>query len=312
MSARVADCLAAGMTVGQALCRSSCTLGLSLSAACDGKGRLSARHWDNGSLDLTVGAQGDLYAAWTEYEGTLWVSRSTDRGESFSHPLRIAGGGDARPARAPSLTVDDEGAVHLAWTVGEDRAADIHIAKSVDRGRSFGEPRVVFETDGHADAPSIAVDGKGTLHLVYAESPAGPFERYHIRYTRSNDGGATFEEPREISSPQTEPLESASFPVLNLDGEGDPYVVWELVPSREHRPLGLGFARSNDGGRTFASPSIVPGTINPPLGFNGSRQGLLTRKLAVNESGSIAVVNSTFKRNETSHVWLFRGQATGR
>src|SRR5919106_4968292 len=219
-------------------------INLSNTIAGDGKGRLSARQWDNGSLDLAVGPQGDLYAAWTEYEGTLWVSRSTDRGESFSHPLRIAGGGDARPARAPSLTVDDEGAVHLAWTVGEDRAADIHIAKSVDRGRSFGEPRVVFETDGHADAPSIAVDGKGTLHLVYAESPAGPFKRYHIRYTRSSDGGATFEKPREISSPQIEPFESASFPTLDLDGEGGPYVVWELSPSWEHRPQGLGLARS--------------------------------------------------------------------
>jgi hypothetical protein len=58
-------------------------------------------------------------------------------------------------------------------------------------------------------------------------------------------------------------------------------------------------------------PSVVPGTVNPELGFNGSRQGLLMRKLAVNESGAVAVVNSTFKRNETSHVWLFRGQAAG-
>ena len=186
------------------------------------------------------GPQGDLYAAWTEYEGTLWVSRSTDRGGSFSAPLRIAGGGDAKPTRGPSLAVDAEGAVHLAWTVGEDDAADIHVAKSVDRGRSFGEPRVVFESDGHADAPKIAVDGKGTLHLVYAESPAGPFKRYHIRYTRSNDGGATFEEPREISSPQTEPFESASFPALDLDGEGDPYVGLGAVPSREHRPRDSG------------------------------------------------------------------------
>jgi hypothetical protein len=31
------------------------------------------------------------------------------------------------------------------------------------------------------------------------------------------------------------------------------------------------------------------------------------RKLAVNAAGAIAVVNSTFKRGERSHVWLFRG-----
>jgi hypothetical protein len=188
------------------------------------------------------------------------------------------------------------------------------LGNSVHRRRvaACGEPRVVFETDGHADAPSIAADGKGTLHLVYAESPAGPFERYHIRYSRSINGGATFEGPREISSPQAEPFESTSFPALGMTGEGNLYVVWELFPSREHRPLGLGFARSSDGGRTFAPPSIIPGTVDPDLGFNGSRQGLLMSKLAVDEAGLIAVVNSTFKRNETSHVWLFRGQSIGR
>jgi hypothetical protein len=233
-------------------------------------------------------------------------------GDTFSEPLRIAGAGDAKPTRGPSLAVDAEGAVHLAWTVGEDPAADIRIAKSVDRARSFGKPQVVFETDGHADAPSIAVDGKGILHLAHAESPAGPLKRYHIRYTRSNDGGATFEKPREISSPQIEPFESASFPTLDLNGEGDPYVVWELSPGWEHRPQGLGFARSNSGGRTFESPSVVPGTADPTLGFNGSLQGLLMDKLAVNESGAVAMVNSTFKRNEASHIWLIRGQATGR
>jgi hypothetical protein len=82
--------------------------------------------------------------------------------------------------------------------------------------------------------------------------------------------------------------------------------------SGEHRPRALGFARSNDGGLSFAPPSVVPGTADPALGFNGSLQGLLMDKLAVNEAGAVAVVNSTFKRNETSHVWLIRGQATGR
>ncbi len=41
-------------------------------------------------------------------------------------------------------------------------------------------------------------------------------------------------------------------------------------------------------------------------------EGLLMRKLAVNRVGAVAVVNSTFKRNQTSHIWLFRGQAAGR
>jgi hypothetical protein len=285
-------------------------LNLSNSSAGDGKGRLTRRYWHNGSLDLARAPEGHLYAAWTEYEGLLWFSRSTDRGSSFSAPLHIAGN-DAKPTRGPSLAVGAEGAVHLAWTVGEDEEADIHVVTSVDQGRSFGEPRMVAG-DGHADAPKIAVDGKGTVHLVYAESPDGPFGHHHVRHTRSHDGGRTFEKPREISNPHTEGLGSAHFPVLSVDGEDKLYVVWELASRRGGHPQGLGFTHSSDGGRTFASPSVVPGSIDPALGDNGGQQGLLMRKLAVNEAGAVAVVNSTFARNEASHIWLFRGQAVGR
>ena len=176
----------------------------------------------------------------------------------------------------------------------------------------FGEPRIVFESGGHSDTRKIAVDGKGTVHLVYAESPAGPFERYHIRYTRLTDGERTVEEPREISSPQTEQVESVSFPALSLDGEDNIYVIWDLFPRRGHYPRGLGFTFSSDGGRTFVLPSVIPGSVDLALGVNGGQQGLLMRKLAVNGTGAIAIVNSTFKRNQTSGIWLIRGQATER
>jgi hypothetical protein len=31
-------------------------------------------------------------------------------------------------------------------------------------------------------------------------------------------------------------------------------------------------------------------------------------KLAVNKAGDIAVVNSTFNPNQSSHIWLYRGR----
>ena len=286
-------------------------LNLSNTTAGAGKGRLTPHYWHNGSLDLAMGPQGYLYAAWTEYQGPLRFSRSTDGGESFSHPLLIAGGGGTNPARGPSLTVDDEGNLYLAWTVGEDKAADVRFAKSDDDGRSFGESRVVFESGGHADAPKLAVDREGTVHLVYAESTAGPLQRYDARYTRLIRGDDAFQKPRKIAGPHGEQFESVSFPSLSADGDGHLYVTWELFTHRGGRPLGLGFTYSMDGGASFAPPSIVPGTDDPALGFNGSQQGLLMRKLAVNEAGAIAVVNSTFSPNEASRIRLVRGKLKG-
>ncbi len=271
----------------------------------DGKGRLTQRYWDNGSLDLVADARGAIYAAWTEYEGTLWLRKSADGGRSFSPPLRI-NDESSGPARGPALAAGADGLIYLAWAAGEDPNADIHLAVSDDGGRSFGSPRVVHDSEGHSDAPKLRVDGEGIVHLVYAESPAGPFRRYHIRYARSSDRGKTFESPRDISDPESEVFYSVNFPAIGIDGQEHVYVMFELFPEQGQRSRGLGLTYSSNGGRTFSPPAMVPGSVDEHGGINGSLQGLLMRKLAVNAAGDIAVVNSTFIPGKSSHVQLFR------
>jgi hypothetical protein len=283
-------------------------LNLSNTIAGAGKGRLTKDIWFNGSLDMVRSDDGNLYAAWTEYEGALRFSRSTDRGGVFSEPALIAGGQGESPARGPSLTVGPGGKVHLVWTVGEELAADIHYAVSTDQGRTFGSPRTIVESDGYSDAPKIAVDGRGTIHLVYAEGPAGPLKHYHIRYARSKEGDDTFQEPEEISTAHSEIFESVGFPYLDLDGQGNLYVLWELFPDKGFFSKGLGLTFSGDGGITFASPVVVPGGLDPELGFNGSQQGLFMKKLSVNKAGDMAIVNSTFKPKGSSRIRLIRGR----
>ncbi|OOG20629.1 hypothetical protein B1C78_17160 [Thioalkalivibrio denitrificans] len=278
---------------------------LSNTTAGAGKGRLSANYWHNGSLDLAMGPEGQVYAAWTEYEGALWFSRSVDAGRSFTEPLRIAGAPDALPARGPSLAVEGD-TVYLAWTVGEDPSADIHITRSTDAGETFESPRTVAAGPGHADAPKLAVDAEGVVHLVFAEGPDGPAGPYRVRYTRATDR-LDFERSRVIAGPARGDVAMVHFPHLDVDREGRVYVLWERFPHRRGRPLGLGYTWSADGGASFAAPRVLAGSDDPRLGANGSQQGLLMRKLALNASGRAAVVNSSFMPGETSHVWLFRG-----
>jgi hypothetical protein len=291
-----------GATFGEAL-------NLSDSEAGAGKGRLTPDRWDNGSLDLVEGPDGHLYAAWSEYEGRLWVSRSTDGGGTFAEPLHVTGGED-RPARAPALAVDGDGNVHLAWTPGDDPAGDIHVATSTDGGRSFGDPQVVSPGEGHADAPKLAVDSQGRLHLVYGESPDGAFQRYRIRHAYRDAASGHFSDPATIAAPEAS-LDSVKFPGLAVDEANRLYVVWERFPDYRRRPRGLGFAMSHDGGRTFTQPEIVPGSDDPDLGSTGNRQGFLTRKLDVSPQGALAVVNSTFAAERSSRIWLWHMQDDG-
>ena len=281
-------------------------INLSNTEAGAGKGRLSRHAWHNGSLDLARADDGTLYAAWTEYEGNLWFSRSTDGGESFTAPEHVAGDERRQPARGPTLAVAPEGDIYLAWTHGEDPQADIHIAASGDEGRSFEQPRTVAAGRGHADGPSLAVDPEGTLHLAWAESADGHGrgDTYHIRYARRGHDADDFEQARLISRGEDERVESVSFPSLDVDGDSGVYLLWELFPDAAGRSRGLGFTHSMDGGDSFHTASVVPGTVDRRHGFNGSQQGLLMNKLAVDDTGRIAVVNSTFNRGRSSHIWL--------
>jgi hypothetical protein len=220
------------------------------------------------------------------------------------------------PTRGPSLAVDAKGVVYLVWTATRDHISDIYFAKSIDHGRSFSKPiRLLTGSSGHLDAPRIVADSKAVIHLVYAKSQDGLFGQYHIRFTTSNDGGKTFRKSKEISA-GTKNQWSASFPVIDIDGQDNLYIIWEIFQDRRHRSRGLGFTFSNDGGQRFELPIVIPGTADPLLGFNGSQQGLLMRKLAVNKAGTIAIVNSTFHSNVGSHIWLYirsvRGQISHR
>jgi hypothetical protein len=275
---------------------------LSRSRNGDGKGRLDARTWSNGSLDLAVAPDGMLVAAWTEFDGPLWIAVSTDRGATFSAPRQIDGG--ARPARGPSLAISDDGVIAIAWTVGDDPAADLRIARSSDRAVTFSRPSIAAKTRGHSDAPKLAFDDSGTLHLVWSEARAARAGAATIQYTRSRDKGRTFQVARELSAPHL--AERNTYPMLALDG--DQLVVgWELGEATQAMSRGLGLTYSADGGVTFTRPTLVPHSADKGGGWNGSHQGQLMKKLALHD-GVLAIAQSALAHGKHSRVWLLRGR----
>jgi hypothetical protein len=264
----------------------------------EGKGRFNAEAWHNGSLDITVDTDGVICTAWTDYEGTLTFRRSRDGGRTFDPNVVVAKGGKI-PARAPSLAVRN-GTIYVAWTVGETDHADIHVASSHD-GVTFSPPVIVPHPRGYSDAPKIALGATGTLHLAFAQTKGGPFDRAEVRYTRSRDG-KTFEPTRVISPPIGSGI-GGSFPSLAVDGRRV-FVTWDHTPRGDERPHGIGIAYSVDSGASFTKPALIEGTSD--RGPNGGFEGRLMRKLAA-RGNTIVVVNSAKRAGESSRVWMLRG-----
>lgn len=265
----------------------SAPINLSNSIAGDGKGRIDERTWDNGSLDLARGPGGVLYAAWTEYEGALWLRRSDDGGASFARAVRIAGTREA-PARAPSLAVAPDGRVHVAWSVGEAERAGIHVATSDEEGATFSPPRILAGESHRADTPSIAIDASGRVHVTFVEDG-------RVGYVRGS------EPPRWLTGG------GARLPRIVIDDARDILVLYEREGVPRARTQALFLARSRNGGESFVEAQIL-GISGAALGWNASQQGMLLEKIAVSPAGAeIAVVNGTFLDQRESHIWLLRG-----
>lgn len=267
-------------------------LNLSASQGGDGKGRLTRDIWSNGSLDIAAGPNGSVFVAWTEYDGALWLARSRNKGRSFMAPQRIAGTASS-PARGPALAIGDGGLVYLAWTVGEDADADIRVARSRDGGATFAPPVLTGAPGARADAPRLALDRGGGLHLAYMEQ-AGK-DAAVIRYARAGKG-LRFGTLRTLSAPGG----GVTAPQLAVDGQGRVHLIWEQADRK-------GMWHAVDVGAGFGHPSFIPGS-GDVQGRSGSQQGILGSKLSAGRDGAVAIVNSRLTQGRESRVWLMRAQ----
>jgi hypothetical protein len=126
-----------------------------------------------------------------------WIARSRDGGRTFSPRVRVDVG-EACPCCRTALASDKNGALYMAWRhVHPGNIRDIVVAKSMDRGATWGELVRVHADDWKFDGcphagPSMAVDSAGVIHIAWwtgKDGSAGVF------YAKSKDGAKSFDAP---------------------------------------------------------------------------------------------------------------------
>ncbi len=199
-------------------------------------------------------------------------------------------------ALAPDVAVGPKGEVAVLWLAKGDpdsateKAAaaeraqsghshlssmNLYVAVSDDGGTSFGPPvRVNPESDavwGFAvSRPRVAFGPKGTLHVAY---PANEHNQnidkpvLTAHYTRSTDGGKTFEAARRLSTLTDSDMSQvihggfasvAAFGTLGVAPNGDVYLAWidtRLMKAPTDNATVFGIV-SRDDGRTFTQDAV--------------------------------------------------------
>ena len=103
--------------------------------------------------------EGNVYFAWsrfTTYQSNIYVSRSTDHGATWSHPMSVTP--RSQSVQVPEVTVTGNGNVYLTWiaTLGNQRnhTDAVQYARSTDCGATFGPARTVVTFEGYAHQDS--------------------------------------------------------------------------------------------------------------------------------------------------------------
>lgn len=152
-------------------------------------------------------------------------------------------------ALVPDVMMDAGGVLHMVYGLGDDA----WYVRSTDNGRTFSPP-VKVNTEGKVTlkmgerGPKLALGRSGSIHVVWGDQWS-PGVKVYPRYSRSLDGGRTFEPPRALAS-----LFGIDGLTVAADGEGNVLAFFHHVdPPQQEIPQAhrLYLARSADNGGSF-------------------------------------------------------------
>ena len=180
---------------------------------------------------IVYGPQGELMVFWRRvFPGNIRdmvVSISTDQGNSFAPPIRVAEDNwklEGCPDSGPAVLRADK-RVYVAWLTEATRArSGVRLAWSDDGGRTFSLPVMASAKTLDANHPAFALENDGHVLLTFqARDPLQkggwtPPRPYAVEIDRHGD----LSDPALIAS-GTMPVE---FPTVTTGNAGRVYFAW--------------------------------------------------------------------------------------
>lgn len=203
----------------------------------------------------TVTPDGNVYFAWAGYENNgggkgpvnLFVSRSTDRGETWTTELIDVSQsppdcseffcGWAYLGAQLVMTSDSAGNIYLLWNSGAaPRGPErIYFARSSDSGETYSAKVEVSTAPAGTDHafPAIAAAGNGGVHISWMDTRSGGL--WNTYYRSSSDAGASWSAEVDLSTyvagysyihPEGFDFPFGDYYEVDIDGQGTAHVVF--------------------------------------------------------------------------------------
>ena len=178
------------------------------------------------------------------------------------------------PSTLSTIVVDRSGIVHLTWTQFDGPIGRVYYSRYAGQ---WSEPQSLSPATAYAGYPSMDVDSRGRLQLVWygireasAAQPTAHGAIYEIFYVRY-DG-------RWSPAVRISPGNPDSInPALVVDAQDNVHVVWFQSDGRAYQVM-------------YTTRSAVSGKWTDPVSLTGGEEPSTTPALAVDRNGTIHVV----------------------
>ncbi|MGC8893465.1 MAG: sialidase family protein [candidate division WOR-3 bacterium] len=191
---------------------------------------------------------GKYYLAWMEDisgdDSDIMFSLSTDGGTTWATPTRVgdAGPSDTSDQQYPSIYVQGNGTIYIAYRDWSTGHASVKIARSTDQGASWVVHPVDDVVSNH-NMPSVWARND-TVFLAWQDDRFGDFD---ILYSASTNGGASWSDPVRVNDVATGLQREPSIGVH----ENWVFVAWSDFRNSGTSAWDIYFARSSDFGATW-------------------------------------------------------------
>ncbi len=182
-------------------------------------------------IDLAIIGEEEVYVAFManlDYVRDLYVSRSSDGGQTFADPVQVNEGHwfePGCPTSGPRLDIGPAGDLHIVWVDRHDNAPlpSVYHARSTDGGQTFLHRTALNQPGDYLQGhPDFAVTPDGVVHAVWEAINDATFLS-NLEYAYSTDGGTTFSTPCALSGGA---VHTESLPVVARTPGGGLAIGW--------------------------------------------------------------------------------------
>jgi len=165
-----------------------------------------------------------VHLVWVDKSSGAWdiyYARSDDLGQTFGQPVAVDAYAPSQGRLHPTMTVDDQGNVYIAWQEFLNGRWDIYFTHSKD-GVNFAMPVMVNEGGLSSDQvwPSLA---SGARQIFLAWQDGRNMDNWDVFYVRSVDGGLIFSPNQSLSHSTTG---NQVTPTLGVTSSGAAWAAW--------------------------------------------------------------------------------------